>query len=61
MKKLLSTTAQKTPATSSSFSDFIRNAKAGEKKRVYKRVLIEASRKQNEVIAKAEKMAADAA
>lgn len=54
MKKLLSTTAQKTPATSSSFSDFIRNAKSGEKKRVYKRVLIEASRKQNEVIAKAE-------
>ena len=54
MKKLLSTTAQKAPISSSPFSDFIRNAKAGEKKQVYKRVLIEASRKQNEVIAKAE-------
>ncbi|WP_175645489.1 hypothetical protein [Pseudomonas sp. KK4] len=34
----------------SPFADFIRNAKSKEKKRVYIEVLIEATRKQNDVL-----------
>ncbi len=34
----------------SPFADFIRNAKSGEKKRVYRQVLIEATKKQTEVV-----------
>ncbi|BBP69406.1 hypothetical protein PHLH6_14100 [Pseudomonas sp. Seg1] len=34
----------------SPFADFIRNAKSDEKKRVYREVLTEATKKQNEVM-----------
>lgn len=34
------------------FSDFVRNAKSREKKRIYAKVLEEAINKQNEIIAK---------
>lgn len=36
---------------STEFSDFIRNAKSDEKKRVYSEVLAKATEKQNEVMA----------
>ncbi|RDL16207.1 hypothetical protein [Pseudomonas jessenii] len=39
-----------TKESTSPFADFIRNAKSGEKKRVYSEVLIEATKKQNEVL-----------
>lgn len=39
--------------TSTPFSEFIRNASSGEKKRVYKRVLEKASESQNRVLARA--------
>ncbi|MCU9531122.1 hypothetical protein [Pseudomonas mosselii] len=34
----------------SPFAEFIRNAKSDEKKRVYKAVLIEATKRQNEIM-----------
>ena len=37
------------------FSDFIRNASSREKKRVYSHVLKNASKRQNDVVEKAEK------
>ena len=40
-------------AASTPFSEFIRNAKAGEKKRVYSDVLNKATARQNKVIASA--------
>ena len=39
-------------ASSTPFSEFIRNASSAEKKRVYKRVLERASESQNRVLAK---------
>ncbi|WLH36998.1 hypothetical protein PSH79_06805 [Pseudomonas sp. FP2196] len=39
-----------TKESASPFADFIRNAKSEEKKRVYSEVLIEATKKQNEVV-----------
>lgn len=43
---------RKSKATkSSSFSEFIRNASSAEKKRVYKQVLKEASKRQNQILA----------
>lgn len=38
----------------SPFAEFIRNAKSDEKKRVYSTVLTEATKRQNEVMARAE-------
>ncbi len=38
------------PVTSTPFSEFIRNAKAGEKKRVYVEVMKKATDRQNAVI-----------
>ncbi|HEX9812513.1 MAG TPA: hypothetical protein VGA88_10560 [Burkholderiales bacterium] len=38
--------------TSTPFSEFIRNARSEEKKRVYKRVLEKASERQNKVLAR---------
>jgi hypothetical protein len=42
---------------STPFSEFIRNASSAEKKRVYKRVLEEASESQNRVLVKTTKTA----
>lgn len=39
-----------TKESTNPFADFIRNAKSEEKKRVYSEVLIEATKKQNEII-----------
>lgn len=39
-----------TEKSSSSFADFIRNAKSEEKKRIYSEVLTQATKQQNEVI-----------
>jgi hypothetical protein len=41
---------ESTKESTSPFADFIRNAKSEEKKRVYGEVLIEATKKQNEVM-----------
>ncbi|QXH47719.1 hypothetical protein KSS93_07360 [Pseudomonas xanthosomatis] len=38
----------------SSFAEFIRNAKADEKKRVYTAVLVEAAKRQNEIMVAAQ-------
>jgi hypothetical protein len=43
------------PLQSTPFSDFIRNASAEEKKKVYTKVLRRASESQNQVIARATK------
>jgi len=40
------------PAASTPFSEFIRNARSEEKKRVYKRVLEKASERQNRILAR---------
>ena len=40
--------------TTSSFADFIRNAKSDEKKKVYSEVLIEATKKQNQIMTAAQ-------
>ena len=42
--------SESTKGSSSSFADFIRNAKSEEKKRIYGEVLTEATRRQNEVM-----------
>ncbi|WP_337056441.1 hypothetical protein [Pseudomonas sp. USHLN015] len=47
------TAADKAKKSTNAFSEFIRNAKSDEKKRVYATVLSEASKQQNEVIAAA--------
>lgn len=48
MKKLFTPKVELVESTP--FSDFIRNAKSAEKKRVYARVLKKAAEKQNKVI-----------
>lgn len=44
---------KKTEREDSPFSEFIRNAKPSEKKKVYRRVLEKATERQNEVLRKA--------
>jgi len=44
---------KKTEREDTPFSEFIRNASSGEKKRVYKRVLEKATERQKEVLRKA--------
>jgi hypothetical protein len=46
-------TFKKRPDSSSAFSEFIRNAKSGEKKRVYRDVLEKASESQRLVVERA--------
>lgn len=43
------------PTTSTAFSDFIRNASAAEKKKVYSEVMRKASERQNAVLAASDK------
>jgi len=45
------------PKTSTPFSEFIRNAPADEKKKVYTKVLRRASERQNDLVARVKKMA----
>ncbi|MHB1799667.1 MAG: hypothetical protein ACYCUI_15440 [Vulcanimicrobiaceae bacterium] len=45
--------SKRTPSSSSSISEFIRNSSSREKKRVYTTVLQKATERQNRVVAKA--------
>lgn len=50
---MFSTISKRKPLASTPFSDFIRNASSGEKKRVYEDVMKKATERQRRVLAEA--------